>query len=67
VIAEGCSGSWYTDWSAATRRAAVARGSPVPGFRAYLGKEPLATWTRIPWPAANRYAVGQRRTVAAVT
>jgi len=51
----------------ASRRAAVARGSPVPGFLAYLGNEPLETWTRIRWPALNRWAVGQRRTVAAVT
>jgi len=32
--ADGCRRSWKTSWSAATRRVAVASGSPVPGLRA---------------------------------
>ncbi|MFD9254585.1 transposase family protein [Streptomyces bottropensis] len=34
VIAEGCAGLWWTDWSAARSVVAVARGSPVPRLRA---------------------------------
>ena len=34
TTADGCRGSWKTSYSAATRRVAVASGSPVPGLRA---------------------------------